>query len=107
MVKTNEELLEKYKDKNPRHLRVFIYYKHLVSGKNHEMNLWEWIRIQKDRRRRRDFEFIRVIDLDNYDETKNVSQEVPIEKDPCECPLCGFISKSENGLRTHKRLKHG
>ena len=103
---TNEELLEKYKDKNPRKLRVFVYYKHIPSGKDCEMNLWEWVRLQKDRQRRQNFEFIRVIDLDNFEETKQSSQEVPIKKDPLECPLCGFISKSERGLRTHKRFKH-
>jgi hypothetical protein len=36
---------------------------------------------------------------------ENATVEPPKIENPFECPICGFIAKSEFGLKTHKR-KH-
>jgi len=36
---------------------------------------------------------------------ENATVEPPKVENPFECPICGFIAKSEFGLKTHKR-KH-
>ena len=40
------------------------------------------------------------------EEDKDFDFEEEFLKDPLVCELCGFISKSERGLKSHKRWKH-
>jgi len=47
------------------------------------------------------FELVRTIEP-LYE---NATVEPPKVENPFECPICGFIAKSEFGLKTHKR-KH-
>ena len=90
-------------DKTSR--RKFVYYKNLISGRTADMNLWEWERLQKDPYRSKDFEFIRLLDLE--EPTKPVaSKDVPIVEDTLECPLCGEVAKDEKQLQFHKE-SHG
>ena len=46
-------------------IRKFVYYKHIASGKLGDMSWNDWEHVQKDPARRSQFEFIRIIDLDN------------------------------------------
>ncbi len=89
--------------------RKFVYYRDKRTGKGDEMNFWEWEDIQRNPNKRelRDaLELDRIIDLDNPSvETPKEGQSLRIEDDPNECPLCGFIAKSEFGLKVHKK-KH-
>lgn len=93
--------------------RKYVYYKHLISGRQDMMNWWEWERIQRDKYRARDFQLVRVLDLDDPQEaTSPVAsgggvQQVPIKVDPLECPLCGFIANTEKALKAHKGKAHG
>lgn len=92
--------------KHPQKSGVFVYYEYLPTGKTTDMNLWEWLIIQKDPRRKEKFALIRYIkpgipiSLD-----KNIS-EPSVEDDPFQCPLCEIVCGDENSLKLHKKKKH-
>src|SRR3990167_8958175 len=95
-------------------VRKFVYYKHIASGKLGDMSWNDWEHVQKDPARRSQFEFIRVIDLDNPGGEKAKQdlagdpvhqREPPIVKDELQCPLCGWVAKNDKSLRMHKMKK--
>lgn len=80
--------------------------------------LWnEWEHVQRDPQRKSQFEFIRVIDLDNPGNEPPPSasgpvtllshEPPPIEPDDLQCPLCEHVAKNEKALKLHKSKKHG
>lgn len=88
--------------------RKFVYYRNKKTGRLDEMNFWEWELIQKNPYRKIDFEFIKIVDLDNPETPKSTETgETPIIEDELECPLCGFVGKNKKSLQMHKNKKHG
>jgi hypothetical protein len=101
--------------KSVKKQRKYAYYKHLPSGKSDEMNWWEWLMIQRDPVKKQQFELIRVVDLDAVSggteatpmpSASSPNDELPIETDELECPLCGLVAKTEMGLKVHKKRMH-
>lgn len=86
--------------------RVFIQYKRLVDGRIDEMPKKQWERIQRDRQRCKEFEFLEEINLDKTVPQANAGQveEIPIIEDELECPICGYIAKDEEDLTKHKNI---
>ncbi len=108
---TEKEILAKYEGQNPKKLKVFVYYTEKATGIENEMNLWEWLRIKRDRNRRDRFEFDRVVDLSEGVPTIETSddkkpEEPEIVEDKFQCPLCGFVALNEGDLKLHKEAKH-
>jgi len=90
--------------------RSFVRYKNLKNGKMMDTTLTIWESIQVDKRRREQFEFIEVIELDKgaVPVAKEGSVEaVPVIEDDLECPICGFVAVDDNELQAHKGNHNG
>ncbi len=96
--------------KHPRRSKLFVYYKHIPSGKTEDMPYKDWVRLKSDKGRAKDFELIRYVNPGGvgkiaYNPDKVTSP--PIEDDQLQCPLCGKVVEDEAKLAAHKTLKHG
>lgn len=98
---------KKYEGKQPRAVKAFVYYRQLKTGRVADMPFHDWIDVQRSQDRREQFEYIRTVDLESVEPPQEVIAGVTVREDPFECPLCGFIAKNENGLKTHKIKIHG
>ncbi len=95
--------------KNPRKSKLFVYYKHVPSGKIEDMPYKNWVRIMADKGRRKDFELIRFVDPGHTAKPLATASKSapPVQEDPFQCPLCGRPCDSEEDLARHRTLKHG
>lgn len=106
---------EKYLDgRNAKQIKVFVYYEYnhpeRPGIRTDEMNLWEWMRIQRMDISRY-YTFKRLIDLSETSRGQEISTQadseiLPIIEDEYECPLCGMSAESEESLKRHKQLIH-
>ena len=97
----------KYQNKQPKAVKAFVYYRQLETGQIHDMPYHDWIDVQRNPKRREQFEYIRLVDLEAMEAPQEVIAGVPVKEDPFECPLCGFIAKGESELKGHKIKIHG
>ena len=97
----------KYQNKQPKAVKAFVYYRQLKTGQIHDMPYHDWIDVQRNPKRREQFEYIRLVDLEAMEAPQEVIAGVPVKEDPFECPLCGFIAKGESELKGHKIKIHG
>jgi hypothetical protein len=84
----------------------FVEYENLVSGKTDNMPESDWNDIQRNPYRRKDFKFVRIIDVGGPASNTSGGERPPIEEDPLECPLCGYVAEDDKDLHTHKEKKH-
>lgn len=84
----------------------FVFYEHIPTGKQDNVNMWEWEQIQRDPQLRQNYRLLRIVDVTKNQITKAPTNKLDIEDDPLECPLCGYIASSEKVLKTHKVKKH-
>ena len=68
-----------------------------------------WEELQLDFLRRRQFEFIREIDIADPDHNIEGGDDsvVTVEEDQLECPFCGYVAEDEEDIKKHKQEKHG
>ncbi len=113
-IRNNQELIDKFiKMPSGDVARYKGYVDYSVVNEAGEvvrsdnMNLWEWMDIQRDSRRSK-FRFNRFLDMETVEVTENrqPATENTIIEDPLECPLCGMIAKTEASLKAHKTKKH-
>lgn len=105
-----QDELKKYNGKDFKKLRVFIFYTHLPSGRSDEMTLDNWFTITQDRAKVRDFQFNKVVDMDEIQtgtEPEVTAAPGAVVEDALQCPLCGMVAKTAASLKAHKTKKHG
>jgi len=95
---------EKYKNVNPRSVHAFVYYKN-KWGQLDDMPFNDWYRLQQDPRRRDNFEYVRIVDMQTV-RKEAVQGAAPVVEDPYECPLCGFVALNDAKLLEHKTTIH-
>ncbi len=98
---------EKYRGKQPKAVKAFVYYRQISTGRIQDMPYHDWIDAQRNPKRREQFEYVRLVDLEATEAPQEIIAGVPVQEDPFECPLCGFVAKSGNALKTHKVKIHG
>ena len=88
---------------------AYYAYTNPTTGKvvTGDMNWWEWERLQKDAHRAKHYTLERAVDFNSQASVPQAvggtSQQVIVEEDPLECPICGKVCKNELGLNSHKR----
>jgi len=92
---------------------TYIFYRDKQTGGLDNMNQWEWDNIQKNPNKKKvkeNFEYIKTVNIsEEYGKSEPVSGvegKLPLVEDELECPLCGYIAKSDRGLLIHKKKKH-
>ena len=53
-----------------------------------------------------DWRVMSKTDDQTFKEDLKVKVDDAPKSSPLECPICGFVAKSESGLRNHKKSKH-
>lgn len=85
----------------------FVEYEHLPSGRVDNMPEHDWVDIQRNAFRRKEFQYIRTIDVTKQrPEVPAGKVPLPVEEDPLECPLCGYVAEDEKDLQKHRIEVH-
>lgn len=84
--------------------KQYVYVRRLEDGKVLDMEKKQWIEIQRDSQRSKQFEFVSEISIGGQDELPPIVEE-PIELTQLRCE-CGYEAKTERGLQVHKGRSH-
>lgn len=82
---------------------VFVQCHRLADGALLDMPKKHWEDIQRDPKRKVEFEFVREV---SKSMVQNGPVTPPIQKDELECPICGLVAKTKLVLGKHKKDKH-